>query len=108
MSILMYQTNVNAFVEFLICKNSYKFFVENKKKVLTFRYGQNSQHSRKKVKWSEFIKIQNGAVNVSNQITKRSILLNYPLLHINKVFWKLFRIVDGKKGAFNYVYSFSC
>ena len=56
-----------------------------KKKNEPFKESQNSQSNRKKVKYSEFTKNRNGAVNVNNKRKKCRILLNYCLLHISKV-----------------------
>ena len=56
------------------------------------------------MKRSEFTKNQNGAVNVSNEYQKRSILLNYRLLHIRKVLGKLFRIFNKRNVVFKHFF----
>jgi len=57
------------------------------------------------VKYSEFTKNRNGAVNVNNQHQKCRILLNYCLLHISKVAWKLFRIFEEKNMVFKHIFT---
>ena len=56
------------------------------------------------MKWSEFTKNQNGAVNVSNYYRKRSILLNYRLLHICKALCKLFRVFKTRNPVFKHFF----